>query len=189
MRVLFDHDARSRDPKWTIAAYETPVSDRMWHMTIAATTPAPILNTLLTVLAAGDAWETAVGSPVTEKTVTDATRPVTEAGWTHTVDGRWLRWQTLQEDTGVQFDAFAAQAPHTPLDTWTIWAGPSIDHPTWAIHASAYTPAALLVGLTEELAHGSGTCRTVSRTTVPSQQHAAALQRKSPQPHPGAFRR
>ncbi|MFM9582530.1 DUF317 domain-containing protein [Streptomyces caniscabiei] len=172
LRVLFDHDARSRDPKWTIAAYETPVSDRMWHMTITATTPAPILNALLTALAAGDAWETAVGSPVTEKTVTDATRPVTEAGWTHTVDGRWLRWQTHQEDVGVQFDAFAAQAPHTALDTWTVWAGPSIDHPTWAIRASVYTPSGLLADLAEELAHGTGTRQTSpqrrQRTTSPT---------------------
>ncbi|WP_217570496.1 DUF317 domain-containing protein [Streptomyces sp. GbtcB7] len=170
LRVLFDHDARSRDPKWTIAAYETPVSDRMWHMTIAATTPAPILNTLLTVLAAGDAWETAVGSPVTEKTVTDATRPVAEAGWTHTVDGRWLRWQTLQEDVGVQFDAFAAQALHTPLDTWTIWVGPSIDHPTWAIHASPYAPAGLLDHLTEELAHGTGPRQTHTAPAQPTKR-------------------
>lgn len=48
-------------------------------------------------------------------------------------------------------DAFAAQDPHSPLHTWTIWADTSIDHPTWAIHASAYTPASLLAHLTEEL--------------------------------------
>ncbi|WP_327745482.1 DUF317 domain-containing protein [Streptomyces europaeiscabiei] len=174
LRILFDHDARSRDPKWTIAAYETPVSDRMWHMTITAATPAPVLNTLLTVLASGDVWETALDTPAIDKTVTEATRPLTAAGWTHTVDGRWLRWQTHQEDAGVQFDAFAAQAPHTPLDTWTIWAGLSIDHPTWAIGASVYTPAGLLADLAQELAHGTGTRqtspqrpqRTTSRTTT-----------------------
>lgn len=160
LRALLDHDAEARDTKWTFAAYESPVSDRMWHMTVAAATPAPILNTLLTVIAASDAWETAVGSPVIEKTVTEATRPLTDAGWTHTVDGRWLRWQTAQDDAGVQFDAFAAQTPRSTLSTWTIWAGPSINHPAWAIHASAYTPASLLAHLAEELAHGTGTRRS-----------------------------
>ncbi|MFF6783774.1 DUF317 domain-containing protein [Streptomyces sp. NPDC012510] len=160
LRALLDHDAEARDTKWTIAAYETPVSERMWHMTIATATPAPILNILLTVIAAGDAWETAVGSPVIEKTVTEATRPLTDAGWTHTVDGRWLRWQTNQKDAGVQFDAFAAQTPNSALSTWTIWAGPSIDRPAWTIHASAYTPASLLAHLAEELAHGTGTRRS-----------------------------
>ncbi|GGZ79466.1 DUF317 domain-containing protein [Streptomyces bluensis] len=160
LRALLDHDAEACDTKWTFAAYESPVSDRMWHMTIAAATPAPILNTLLTVIAAGDAWETAVGSPVIEKTVTAVTRPLTDAGWTHTVDGRWLRWQTAQDDAGVQFDAFAAQTPHSTLSTWTIWAGPNINHPAWAIHASAHTPASLLAHLAEELAHGTGTRRS-----------------------------
>ncbi|MDO0936398.1 DUF317 domain-containing protein [Streptomyces sp. DG2A-72] len=162
LRALFDHDAQSRDSKWTIAAYETPVSERMWHMAITPATPAPILKTLLTALAAGDAWETALESPITDKTVAQATLPLTDAGWTCTVDGRWLRWQTQQSDVGVQFDAFAAHAPHTPLDTWTIWSGPSIDHPTWAIRASGYTPAGLLADLAEELAHGTGTRQTRS---------------------------
>lgn len=59
-----------------------------------------------------------------------------------TVDGRWLRWHTERNDAGVQFDAFAAQKP-SPLDTWTLWAGPSINHPAWSIRASACTPATL----------------------------------------------
>ncbi|MFJ4326330.1 DUF317 domain-containing protein [Streptomyces tricolor] len=35
-----------------------------------------------------------------------------------------------------------------------------MDHPTWAIHASAYTPASLLAHLAEELAHGTGIRQT-----------------------------
>ncbi|MCL6737714.1 MULTISPECIES: DUF317 domain-containing protein [Streptomyces] len=181
LRVLFDHNARSRDLKWTIAAYETPVSDRMWHMTVTASTPAPVLNTLLAVLAAGDAWEPAIGSPAIDKTVTEAARPLTDAGWTHTVDGRWLCWQTSRGDVGVQFEAFAAQTPHTHLDTWTLWAGPSINHPTWAIHASAYTPAGLLAHLAEELAHGTGTRRTHPRQAA---QYTSQTNTTAPPPAP-----
>ncbi|MFI0961435.1 DUF317 domain-containing protein [Streptomyces sp. NPDC021080] len=57
-----------------MAAYETPVSDRMWHLTATGTTPAPVLQTLLHQLAEGDGWDTAIGSPIEEKTVTAATK-------------------------------------------------------------------------------------------------------------------
>ncbi|WP_414169072.1 DUF317 domain-containing protein [Streptoverticillium reticulum] len=157
LRIERVHEAHPRETAWTIAAYESPVSDRMWHLTATGATPAPVLDTLLTHLAEGDAWETAIGSPVGEQTVTAATRPLTDAGWKHTVNGRWIRWETPQSDAGIQFDAFAAQNPHSPLATWTLWAGPSIDHPTWEIHASPYTPTTLLANLTENLAHGTGT--------------------------------
>ncbi|WP_408057861.1 SPDY domain-containing protein [Streptomyces violaceus] len=79
--------------------------------------------------------------------------------------------------------------PHSPLHTWTLWAGPSVGHPTWTIHASTYIPAGLLTDLAEELAHGIGTRRAVSRTTVLLQQRAAALPPNPPQPHPAAPRR
>ncbi|MGP3733043.1 DUF317 domain-containing protein [Streptomyces sp. GDS52] len=166
LRIERVHEAHPRETAWTVAAYETPVSDRMWHLTITGTTPAPMLQTLLDSLAEGDAWETAIGSPATEKTVTQATRALTDAGWRHTVDGRWIRWETTQGDAGVQFDAFAAQSPHSTLVTWTLWAGPSIGQPAWAIHASPYTPAPVIARLTEELAHGTGT-RQRKTTTRP----------------------
>ncbi|MBN3933033.1 DUF317 domain-containing protein [Streptomyces verrucosisporus] len=157
LRIERVHEAHPRETAWTIAAYNTPVSERMWHLTATGATPAPVLNTLLDRLTEEDAWETAIGGPITEKSVTAATRPLTDAGWMHTVDGRWVRWENHQGDAGVQFDAFAAQNPNTTLATWTLWAGPGIDRPTWAIHASPCTPASLLAHLTEDLAHGTGT--------------------------------
>ncbi|MET9664963.1 DUF317 domain-containing protein [Streptomyces sp. NPDC006475] len=159
LRILIDHDAGPQDAQWTIVAYESPVSERIWHMAVTPTVPAPVLKALLGTLGSGDAWETALGSPITDSHVSQATRPLIDAGWQPTVDGRWL---TQEGDVGVQFDAFAAHTPHSPLGTWTIWAGPSIDHPTWAIRASAYTPAGLLADLAEELAHGIGTRQTTS---------------------------
>ncbi|MGW6791529.1 DUF317 domain-containing protein [Streptomyces chartreusis] len=189
LRFLFDHEIHARDAQWTIAAYETPVSDRMWHMTITPA-PQPILQTLLAALSHGDAWETALGTPVTDKPVAQATRPLADAGWTPTVDGHRLCWQTRASDVGVQFDAFAANAPNQPLDTWTIWSGPSIDHPTWAIRASVYTPAGLLTDLAEELAHGTGTRRHRSpgRPRQPPQPTTVRPAIAPPGPHPQAGR-
>ncbi|MEU9240730.1 DUF317 domain-containing protein [Streptomyces sp. NPDC048385] len=157
LRILFDHEAGPRDPRWTIAAYESPVSERMWHMTLTPTVPAPVVKSLLGALGNGDVWETALGSPTTDKQIAEAAQPLTAAGWRSAVDGHSLRWNTQQGDVGVQFDTFAAHNPHSPLHAWSLWAGPDINSPTWAIHASACTPAGLLADLAEELAHGTGT--------------------------------
>ncbi|WP_371565264.1 DUF317 domain-containing protein [Streptomyces canus] len=177
LRIERVHEAHPRETAWTITAYETPVSDRMWHLTATGATPAPVLQTLLHHLAEGDGCDTAVGGPVDEQTVTAATRPLTDAGWEHAVDGRWIRWTNLAGDAGVQFDAFAAQNANSALATWTVWAGPNIDRAAWAIHASPYTPAALLASLADGLAHATGT----STTTAPTaSRHARQFVTTSP---------
>lgn len=65
VRIVFDHNAQSRQPKWTIVGYETPASDRTWHITAPSSTPAPVVNSLLKHLADGDvrAAPQAVPSP------------------------------------------------------------------------------------------------------------------------------
>lgn len=160
LRIERVHEAHPRETAWTIAAYETPVSDRMWVLTATGATPAPVLQELLDHLADGDGWDTAVGAPVDEKTVAATTQPLSEAGWKHTVDGRWIGWTSPAGDAGVRFDAFAAQHPSQNLATWTVWAGPDPDRPAWALTASPHTPSSLLADLSETLAHGTGTGRT-----------------------------
>ncbi|MGW1604503.1 DUF317 domain-containing protein [Streptomyces eurythermus] len=185
LRIERVHEADPQETSWTVAAYETPVSERMWHLTATDTAPAPVLKALLNQLADTDTWETAAGSPITDKTVTEATRPLTDAGWKHTVDGRWIRWETPQKDAGVQFDAFAAQNPGHYLPTWTLWAGQNPNRPTWAIHASTYTPAALLSHITGELAEGIGTRQPTKRVT----HSAPAPPPRSPHQPPAPRRR
>ncbi|MGW1622248.1 DUF317 domain-containing protein, partial [Streptomyces sp. NPDC002172] len=121
------HEAPAIETAWTVAAYETPVSERMWVLTATGSTPAPVLQDLLTHLADGYGWDTAIGAPVDEKKVTTVTRPLSDAGWKHTVDGRWLRRTSPDEDACVQFDAFTAQHPNQNLATGTVWAGPGPD--------------------------------------------------------------
>ncbi|MYU06167.1 DUF317 domain-containing protein [Streptomyces sp. SID8366] len=156
LRIERIHEADARETAWTVAAYETPVSDRMWVLTATGSTPAPVLKELLDHLADPDDWNTTLGSPVSEKTVTTATQPLTDAGWKHTMDGPWIRWSSPAGDAGVQFDALAAQRANQNLNTWTVWAGPDPDRATWTITASPYTPRALLAALSENLAHATG---------------------------------
>ncbi|GAA2530263.1 MULTISPECIES: DUF317 domain-containing protein [Streptomyces] len=159
LRIERVHEAHPRETAWTVAAYETPVSERMWVLTATGATPAPVMQALMDHLAAGDGWDTAVGTPVDEEIVAAATRPLSDAGWKHTVDGRWIGWTSPSKDAGIQFDAFAAQHSNQTLATWTVWAGPGPDRPTWALTASPHAPSSLLADLSETLAHGTATRR------------------------------
>lgn len=165
LRIERVHETQARETAWTIAAYETPVSDRMWVLTATSATPTPVLQELLNHLADGDGWDTAIGAPVDEKTVTTATQPLSDAGWKHTVDGRWIRWTSPAGDAGVRFDAFTAQHPTQNLATWTIWAGPDPDRSTWTVTASPHTPSSLLSDLSETLAHDTGLRRPQTAST------------------------
>lgn len=164
IRVEFDHEARHRsDTAWTVAVYETPVGERLWHATATAGTPAPIMSTLLDSLTNGDgAWGHGP-APVSEKTIAEVTRPLSDADWTHTADGHGI---TLTgpgpHPAGVRFDPIAAHP------AWTLWSG-NPDRPDWAIRLSPYTPAALLQDLTAELAHNQAI------RTPPAPARSAAL--------------
>ncbi|MEV8293125.1 DUF317 domain-containing protein [Streptomyces rochei] len=125
---------------------------------------------LLIHLADGNGWDTAISASVDEKMVTAATQPLSDVGWKHAVDGRWIRWTSPDGYSGVQFDAFAAQHASQNLATWTIWAGPDSNRPTWAITASPHTPSPLLADLSETLAHETGT-----RQTQPGREHRTGL--------------
>lgn len=175
LRIERLHETHPRETSWTVAAYETPVSERMWHLTATGATPAPMIRNLLYDLAEGKGWDTTVGGAIDEATVTAATKPLTDAGWEHTVDGRWIRWMSLTREAGVLFDAFAALQPNSTLATWTLWAGPSLDHSTWSLAASPHTPSSLLADLTENLAQGTGTRQPTTparhrRTTSPTRR-------------------
>lgn len=57
----------------------------------------------------------APGRSLTETDISEATRPLTDAGWTPTVDGRQLRWQTKHNDVDAVHEAFAHSIARTSL--------------------------------------------------------------------------
>lgn len=174
LRIERVHETHARETAWTVAAYETPVSDRMWHLTATGTTPAPVLQNLLIHLADGDGWDTVISAPVDERMVTTATQPLTEAGWKHTLTGHGIRWTSPDGEAGVRFDPLTTQDSQNPA-TWTIWAGPDPNRPTWAITASPHTPSPLLADLSETLAHETGT-----RQAQPGHEHRPRLASSMP---------
>ncbi|MFI1890205.1 DUF317 domain-containing protein [Streptomyces jumonjinensis] len=153
IRVEFNHEVRHRsDIAWTVAAYESPVGERLWHATITAGTPVEITSTFLDSLASENAWGNGP-TPVTEETIAEATRPLGDAGWTHTVDGHGITLTASgPHQAGVRFDPLPAH----PHPAWTLWSGDRLDRPDWLIRLSPHAPAALLQDLTFELAQGEG---------------------------------
>ncbi|MFF3556125.1 DUF317 domain-containing protein [Streptomyces tsukubensis] len=177
IRVEFDHEVRHRaDVAWTVAVYESPVGERLWHATVTAGTPAPIMSTFLDSLASENAWGHGP-TPVSEKTIAEAIRPLGDAGWTHTVNGHGITLTApCPYPAGVRFDPIVAH----PGPAWTLWSG-NPERPDWAIHLSPYTPAALMQDLTFGLAHGEGT-RTPRARPGPSAIRTLTVAPAPPQP-------
>ncbi|MER5548590.1 DUF317 domain-containing protein [Streptomyces sp. NPDC002589] len=181
LRAIFDHDTEGRETKWTFAAYETPVSDRLWHGTATASTPTAIVNALLDAVATERARGRGLSTSSTETAITEATSPLADAEWKHTIDGRYITWEAPgPQEGGVQFDAFAAQKADSPLPTWTTWGGHAVHQPARALQLSANAPAVLVQYITFEMAEGQGT-----RLVRPATPDSPTL-RTTPAPAPVA---
>ncbi|MFD9484627.1 DUF317 domain-containing protein [Streptomyces sp. NPDC059991] len=157
LRVEFEHETGPRDINWTVAAYETPVSDRLWHSTATASTPTAIIRALLDTVAAENTRGPRLSPRVTEAAIAEATRPLADADWKHSIDGRYISWQAPgPEKGGVQFDAFAAHKTNGSLPAWTIWGGHAVHQPTWALQLSAHAPTTLVQDIAFEMTEGQG---------------------------------
>ncbi|MFJ6783576.1 DUF317 domain-containing protein [Streptomyces yangpuensis] len=176
LRIEFLHEAVHGDDAWTIAAYESPVGERLWHATVTPTTPVEITKSLLNSLASANGWGSGSAQPVTNETLAEATRPLVEASWSHAVTARLIEWSAPgPEPAGVSFNTVAATKPNGPTETWTIWGGNTPHQPTWAVRLSTHAPVALLQDITFEIAHGQGhrrrttsTARSAPRPTMQS---------------------
>lgn len=107
LRIERVHDTRAHETAWTVAAYETPVSDRMWVLTATGNPRSG---------AAGSAYpprrRRLLGHrrrrPGGREDGHRSNQPLSDAGWKHTVDGRWIRWTSSDGAAGVHFDALDA---------------------------------------------------------------------------------
>ncbi|MFC0844758.1 DUF317 domain-containing protein [Streptomyces noboritoensis] len=166
-RVEFVHDSVHDDVAWTLAAYDSPVSDRRWHATATRTTPAELITALLDAF---DRDGTSTGpAAVTEQTLTRITRPLADAGWQPVIDGSSVTWTAPDHGAFLRFDARAYGRPDSPLPTWTLrglHAGATA--PAWTMGLSRDTPEAVLDTLAFDLAHQTGT--RLAQTTPPAVQ-------------------
>lgn len=211
LRVQFDHEARGRDTAWTVASYESPVGERTWLATATASTPTSMIEILLNSLDTDTAWTERTVTPLAEGTRTTVTAPLTEFGWTQTINGYHINWPAPDGRTGLRLDVAAASTRVSRTGpAWTVWGGNTPDQPDWTVEFSSHTPAAVLQELTYKLAithsarprhpqkaprHGHEDIRTTAPTTAsrsasdhpatgPSQQLPAGLHRLPVTPPP-----
>ncbi|MFJ4338582.1 DUF317 domain-containing protein [Streptomyces sp. NPDC088915] len=130
-RTQFDHEARHRtDVAWTIAEYDGPVGERLWHATVTAGTPVPLIHTMLQYLDA---------PPFTIADDLDAV--LRDAAWRPASHPARTTWTA--PDGTITFES----TPHAVEDRWTLYGGEDLDRAAWTIRLSAGVPYPLLTQL------------------------------------------
>ncbi|MFF5090344.1 DUF317 domain-containing protein [Streptomyces niveus] len=188
LRVQFDHEARGQDVAWTVASYESPVGERTWHATATANTPTNMIETLLDGLDTDTAWTERTSTPLAEGTRTTVTDPLTEFGWTQTINGYHINWPAPDGRTGLRLDVAAASTGVSRTGpAWTLWGGNTPEQPDWTVEFSPHTPAAVLQDLTYELAitHSARTTQAPKSQRHGHDAHRVATPSVAPAPAPG----
>ncbi|WP_411574821.1 DUF317 domain-containing protein [Streptomyces fradiae] len=136
VRVEFDHEARHRsDIAWKIAEYDSPVGERLWHATITASTPVPLIRAMLQYLDAPP--HATAGHP------DDVLR---DAAWHPASHPTRTTWAA--PGRSIVFES----TPHAVADRWMLYGGDNLDHAAWTIRLSAGVPLTLLAQLAETAA-------------------------------------
>ncbi|MEU0004592.1 DUF317 domain-containing protein [Streptomyces sp. NPDC006314] len=139
LRAAFDHEAGHRtDTAWTITEYKGPVGERFWHATLTASTPVPLIQTLLQHLDA----------PLP----TDATEPhdpLRDAGWNPASHPARTTWRAPNQTIAFE------HIPHATDDRWALYGGEDLDQAAWAVRLSAGVADELLAQLASAAAASS----------------------------------
>ncbi|MFJ8669724.1 DUF317 domain-containing protein [Streptomyces sp. NPDC093600] len=159
VRAVLDHEARHRtDVAWTIAEYDGPVGERLWHTTLTAGTPVPLIHTLLQHL----------DTPPPTST-SDPYEALQDAGWYPASNPARTTWQA--PDRTLTFD----HVPHAQADRWTLYGGDDLNRPAWSIRLSATVPHDLLAQLTAEAVDLATARPRASAPAAPRPASAPAL--------------
>ncbi|WP_406738921.1 DUF317 domain-containing protein [Streptomyces sp. NBC_00853] len=165
-RAEFDHEARHRtDVAWTIAEYNGPVGERLWHTTITASTPTLLIAAILQHLDAPPVWSGEGPHEI-----------LRAAGWHPASHPAHTSWTA--KDRSITFE----HAPHSTTDRWTVHGGDGLDRAAWTIRLSAGASEDLLA----ELASTAVALAPAHRATPPP---ATAVRLPAASPQPRAYRR
>ncbi|THA40943.1 DUF317 domain-containing protein [Streptomyces sp. A1547] len=152
VRVEFDHEARHHtDVAWTIAEYDGPVGERIWHATLTAGTPLPLIHTMLQYLDA---------PPLV--TPGDPNDVLHSAAWHPASHPARTTWTT--PGRAIVFES----TPHATADRWMLYGGEDLGRAAWTMRLSAGVPEGLLA----QLASAAADLVPAPPSTAPSQQPA-----------------
>ncbi|MEW1699018.1 DUF317 domain-containing protein [Streptomyces sp. NPDC093249] len=128
VRVEFDHEALHRaDIAWTIAEYDGPVGERLWHATITAGTPVALIETILRHL----------DRP--PHTIADPATVLRTASWTQAGHHNHEAWTAPTGQATVACHVLPA-----PEGRWILHAGADLDRAAWTIRLSRNAPQDLV---------------------------------------------
>ncbi|MEV3898409.1 DUF317 domain-containing protein [Streptomyces anulatus] len=152
---LYHHrDAGPRDEIWTVAAYESPVGDRLWHATATAGTPEGIIMTLLKSLDDEHGWGNTTWAASTAPPDRKAVLPLADYSWKERTTESGPAWTSPDERFRLQHDRHA---------TWTASGGTEPDRPAWTVQLSQRTPPEVIQQIVFELAEGLEPCQPSPR--------------------------
>ncbi|WP_328946017.1 DUF317 domain-containing protein [Streptomyces sp. NBC_00250] len=163
-RAEFDHEARHRsDVAWTISEYDGPVGERIWHATITASTPVPLIATILQHLDSPPVWSGEGPHEILRAAGWSPASHPAHAGWT----------------AGSRSVTFG-HTPHSTADRWTLHGGDNVDRAAWMIRLSAGVAEALLAEL---VSTATTLVAAPPPTTAARVMPVARISAAVPQPH------
>ncbi|MCT6780446.1 DUF317 domain-containing protein [Streptomyces sp. CS7] len=168
------HAPGPRDDLWAVAAYKTPVGDRIWRATATAGTPEGIITTLLEAVADEHDWSRTAWAT---STTTSDRKPVLPL-----LDG--YSWDESVTDTGSVWASpdGGCRIRHDQRSTWSVNGGEDPQRPSWAMQFSEHTPPEVIQQVVFELAEGLGP-RRPGALRSPAARSAPATRPPVPGPH------
>ncbi|MGW3835094.1 DUF317 domain-containing protein [Streptomyces microflavus] len=132
------HDPRSDDEMWTLAAYESPIGDRLWHAT--ATTPTGVISTLLASLTDEHDWSSTPWAASTAHPDRKPALPLADYSWEETATETGSVWTSPDGGCRLQRDQIGWEAQGQ----------------SWTVRFSQHTPPEIIQQVVFELAEGQG---------------------------------
>ncbi|MFG2115514.1 DUF317 domain-containing protein [Streptomyces sp. NPDC048718] len=131
VRAEFYHEARHRThTAWTVAEYDGPIGERVWHAALTTGTPVALIRALLQHLDA----PTPVGG-------VEPYEPLRDAGWHPASHPARTTWRA--PDRTMVFE----HTPHATEARWTLYGGKDLDCAAWSIRLSSGAGEELLAEL------------------------------------------
>ncbi|MFE5647568.1 DUF317 domain-containing protein [Streptomyces cyaneofuscatus] len=146
VELYHGHAPGPQDEMWTLAAYESPVGDRLWHTTATAGTPAGVISTLLDSLTDEHNWSGTywAASPISPNR---PAMPLAEYSWVEAVTETGVVWMSPDGGCRLQREEHG---------TWKATGGRDPHRHSWAVRFSKRTPPEIIQQVAFELAEGLG---------------------------------
>ncbi|MFE9380856.1 DUF317 domain-containing protein [Streptomyces sp. NPDC006855] len=140
-----------QDEMWTIAAYESPVGDRLWHATASAGTPAGVITTLLAGVTDEHDWSSTPWAASPAHPDRKPALPLADYSWEATTTETGSVWTSPDGDCRLQRNQSGWEAGNQ----------------SWTVRFSRHTPPEIIQQVVFELAEGLGPRLGTSRTPRP----------------------